>query len=661
MIRSIYSRLVVFIILLVALSIGASGFYSYYLNSNAMVKQVKNQEDSVLNVSGYYIDTLLANYENQLNQFAVSDVVLNMSSSPDNDIQILDYLGRYIKTIPNAINMYIATVDGRFYLYPVQDLPADYDAREREWYKQAASASDKIIWTDVYKDAVSGKNEITVAKQIRDNVGNVIGVAGIDIDLSYLSERLGNIKIGDTGYVFLMDRSGVVLAHPDKSNLGTDMTQYDWGQKIMSGGKNGSLDYNFENIEKYATYQEIERLGWKIVATLPGSEINASSASILRSSVMSGIVFILISIIISFFIAKSIVGPINKLKKSLSYVESGDFSQKTGLKSKDELGQLASYFDTAIESVRGLILDIRNIADKVKQETDTLSFSVSQTSAATEEIAKAVQDVASGASSQAADVQEISAVVDKLSNSIGNVREAAENVSMLSHDSLLLSQEGKKIVDTLVEKNWENVEANRNVINSIKELNEKSKQIGNIVETINAIADQTNLLALNAAIEAARAGEAGRGFAVVADEIRKLAEQSSDAVLQVQELIGGIEKNVNDSVLSAERTENINKDLTESVKSTSSAFAMIAESLGNAMKSTEKVIEMMSEMDKLRERAVEGVDNISAVSEETAASSEEVSASAEEQNAALEEINGSLEELKVMTERLFDAISKFKV
>lgn len=661
MIRSIYSRLVIFIILLIALSIGASGFYSYYLNSNAMAEQVKNEEDSVLNVSGYYIDTLLANYENQLNQFAVSDAVLDMTDTPENETQILDYLGRYIKTIPNAINLYIGTADGRFYLYPVQDLPADYDARDRDWYKQAASASGKIIWTDVYKDAVSGKNEITVAKQIRNNAGDIIGVAGIDIDLSYLSESLGKIKIGETGYVFLMDRSGITLAHPDKSNLGMDMTQYDWGEKIMSGGKSGSLFYTFENNSKYATYQEIERLGWKIVATLPESEINASSAGILRSSVMSGIVFILISIMISFLIARSIVGPINKLKKSLSYVESGDFSQKTGLKSKDELGQLASYFDTAIESVRGLISNIRDIADKVRQETDTLSSSVSQTSAATEEIAKAVEDVASGASSQAADVQEISAVVDELSNSIGNVREAAENVSMLSHDSLLLSQEGKQIVDTLVKKNWENVEANRNVIKSINELNDKSKQIGNIVMTINAIADQTNLLSLNAAIEAARAGEAGRGFAVVADEIRKLAEQSSDAVLQVQELIGGIEKNVSDSVLSAEKTEDINKDLTESVKSTSSAFAMIAESLDKAMESTEKVIEMMNEMDKLRARAIEGIDNISAVSEETAASSEEVSASAEEQNAALEEINGSLEELKVMTGRLFDAISKFKV
>ncbi|MDI6600816.1 MAG: methyl-accepting chemotaxis protein [Thermoanaerobacteraceae bacterium] len=661
MIRSIYTRLVAFIILLVVLSIGASGYYSYYLNSNVMTTQVKNEEDAILNVSGYYIDTLLANYENQLNEFAASDVALNLSGMKENEGQILDYLGSYIKTIPNAINLYIGTADGKFYLYPVQDLPADYDPRARDWYKQANSASGKIIWTDVYKDAVSNKNEITVAKQIKDSAGNVIGVAGIDIDLSYLSDELGNIKVGDTGYVFLIDRNGVTLAHPDKSNLGVDMNQYDWGREILSGGKSGSLNYKFNGVDKYATYQTIERLGWKIVATLPYSEITASSSGILRSSVMSGGIFILISILISLLIARSIVSPINKLKKSLSYVENGDFSQKTGLKSKDELGQLASYFDNAIESVRMLIYDIRNVAEKVKQETETLSFSVSQTASATEEIAKAVEDVASGASAQATDVQEISGVVEDLSKSISKVKEAAEDVSMLSHDSLLLSQEGKKVVDTLVERNWENVEANRNVIKSINELNERSKQIGNIIETINAIADQTNLLALNAAIEAARAGEAGRGFAVVADEIRKLAEQSSKAVLQVQELISGIEKNVNDSVSNAEKTKEINKDLTESVKNTSSAFAMISESLGKAMKSIEKVIGMMDEMNKLREKAVEGVDNISAVSEETAASSEEVSASSEEQNAALEEINGSLQELKDMTDKLFDAISKFKV
>lgn len=661
MIKNIYSRLVIFIIFLVVLSIGASGYYSYYLNNNAIITQLKNEENSVLNVSGYYMDSLLANYEHQLNQFTASDVAQNIDGMKENEEQILNYLSNYIKTIPNAVNIYISTSDGRLYLYPSQDLPADYNQRQKDWYNQASSASGKIIWTDVYKDAVSNKSVVTVAKQIKDNTGNVIGVAGIGIDLSSLSDNLSNIKVGNTGYVFLIDRNGIVIAHPDKSNLGIDVNQYDWGKKILADGENGSLDYSFNDISKYATYKTIDRVGWKIVATLPYNEIIASSSSIFRGSMLSGSIFMLIGVLVAFLIARSIIGPINRLNKSLSYVENGDFSHKTGVKSKDEIGLLASYFDKAIESVRTLVIDIRNIAENVKKEMETLSFSVSQTVGVTEEISKAVEDVASGASAQASDIQEVSSVVEELSKSIGRVKEAAEEVSMLSHDSLLLSQEGKKIVDTLVERNWENVEANRNVLRSINELNERSQRIGDIIKTINAIADQTNLLSLNAAIEAARAGEAGRGFAVVAEEIRKLAEQSSKAVLQVQELIGGIEENINDSVANSEVAKRINEGLTDSVKNTSSAFAMISGSLEKAMESIEKVINMMDEMNRLRERVVEAVENISAVSEETAASSEEVSASAEEQNASLEGIDISLQQLKEMTAKLFEAISQFKV
>ncbi len=661
MIQNIRNRLVVFITLLVVVSIGASSYYNYYLSSRSMAEQVKNEEDAVLNVSGHYIDTLLTNYENQLNQFASSEAISSVIGSGEAEGKIQNYLGKFIKTMPNAVNLYIATTDGRFYLYPQQELPAGYDPRGKDWYKKADSAAGKTIWTDVYKDAASNKNEVTVAKQVTDDAGNVIGVAGIDVDLTYLSKELSNIKVGDTGYVFLMDSKGITLAHSDTSKLGMDMKQYDWGKKIINGDKTGSLDYNFEGMDKYATYGTIDRLGWKIVATLPNSEIAAFSDSIFKGTAASGAAAILIGVLIAFFIAKGIVSPINKLKESLSYVKSGDFSQLTDLKTKDEIGQLASYFNDAMDGIRGLINDAHGVAEKVKQETDALTSSVSQTSAATEEIARAVQDVASGASAQAAEVQEISGVVEDLSNSIGNVKEAAENVSVMSNDSLLLSQEGKNIVNTLVEKNEENVEANRNVIDAINELNDRSKQIGDIVETINAIADQTNLLALNAAIEAARAGEAGRGFAVVADEIRKLAEQSSQAVLQVQELIGGIEKNVSDSVLSAEKSSKINAELTESVKSTSDAFSMITDSLGTAMDSTQNVMSLMDDMDKLREKAVEGTDNISAVAEETAASTEEVSASTEEQNAALEEIRRSLEELQTMTGRLFEDVSKFKV
>ncbi len=661
--KSIRSKIVVLVVLLAVIITGISGFCSYNQSNNNMTEEERGKEAALLDISGDYIDNMLAGYENQLNGLAVSDIMTDVANPNVPKTQVDSYLSKYLKTIPSGLNLYIATTDGRVYYCLNQTLPSGYNPKEKEWYKKAESDGGETIWTDFYKDALTSKNTITAAKQLKDGAGNVIGVAALDMDLTALSKSITSIKIGDNGYIFLADNNGRMIAHSDASRMGTNIDKYDWGKKIINGDK-GSIDYNFDGTDKYSTFKTIDKLGWKIVATLPVSEITAASAGLVKNSLILGIVSILIGLAAAILISKSITDPIAKIEKMLSNIKSGDnydLSNKIMIESNDELGRLSSYINNSFDGVRELIIGTQKTSGKVKHEIDTLSASVSQTSAATEEIAKAVQDVASGASAQATDVQEISGVVDDLSKSISEVKEAADQVSTMSNDSLLLSQEGKKIVDTLVERNAESVKASENEIKAINELNDRSKQIGDIVGTINAIADQTNLLALNAAIEAARAGEAGRGFAVVADEIRKLAEQSSQAVLQVQDLIGGIEKNVSDSVESASKTGEINKELTESVKSTSEAFSMITNSLQTAMESIDKVKGMMDEMNKLREKAVEGTDSISAVAEETAASTQEVSASAEEQSAALEEIKDALEKQKAMTASLFKGISYFKV
>ena len=195
----------------------------------------------------------------------------------------------------------------------------------------------------------------------------------------------------------------------------------------------------------------------------------------------------------------------------------------------------------------------------------------------------------------------------------------------------------------------------------IQELNIHSKSIGKIVKVISSIADQTNLLALNAAIEAARAGEMGKGFAVVADEVRKLAEQSMNATREIAVIIKNTQDQTASAVEKAAMTESILKSQNDAVLSTIDIFKSIMGSLETLSVQVDQIMSRISEMEDNKEQAINSIQNISAVSEETAASSVGVTASTQEQLASIEELSRNAEELENSAKELQHSIARFKL
>ncbi|HSN67307.1 MAG TPA: methyl-accepting chemotaxis protein, partial [Fusibacter sp.] len=221
--------------------------------------------------------------------------------------------------------------------------------------------------------------------------------------------------------------------------------------------------------------------------------------------------------------------------------------------------------------------------------------------------------------------------------------------------------DGISSVSELNERNSESITANEDIESVIHQLNDRTIEIGAILDSISAISVQTNLLALNASIEAARAGEHGRGFAVVADEIRKLAEQSSNAAEQVKIIVSNIQKDGADSVKSMSELKQISEKQNAAVLKVISAFETIKKAYEMISANIGSIGQAVTGVNQDKEMIVSSIENISAVSEETAAASEEVTASMDQQTFAVDEVAKAAQDLNQISIQLSQEISKFKI
>ncbi|CAG0997114.1 Methyl-accepting chemotaxis protein McpQ [Methanosarcinales archaeon] len=359
---------------------------------------------------------------------------------------------------------------------------------------------------------------------------------------------------------------------------------------------------------------------------------DGSNATLLIVSV--GIIAAIIGIGIGFYISRSITKPMDAMLQAANKVAAGDLTVQLVNDSKDEVGQLSVAIQTMANSLKGVLGKVQQSAVSVASTAQELSASSEEMKASTDQISGTTQDISVGVSSQATKMAEISRAMKEMSES---VQQVAVN--------------SQKAADSATNANKTAQEVQVNVTKSatlIKDLDNKSLQIGEIIGVITNIADQTNLLALNAAIEAARAGEHGRGFAVVADEVRKLAEESRGAASQITDLIKGIQQGTKQAVESMEKESVTGINLI--VKAAADVATMVQEIAAAAEEQSASVEEVTS-----------SVEDVSAISEQSAAGTQETSAAAEEQAATMDQLVNAAQEMAKLSNELQVEVAKFNI
>lgn len=647
--KLIIAFLVVLILPTVALTISA-----FFTSKTELEKQIMGSAMSQVNAFDTLINENIGNKSDAVTLFTHSLKASNLQEKNRNaTIKELQQFGKINEKDVSAI--YAGSEKGLFMQYPVQKMPSGYDPRERPWYQEALKAENgKQVITKPYVAASTGKMVITIAQKMKDGSG----VIGLDMEIDSLLQKLKEIKIGQKGYAFIMEKDKTVLADPTQKS-GSQVNEN--LASIIYKNKEGSGSYTLKGTDKKVAYVTNELTGWKIGGTMLVSEVEEAAKPVFNTAIIVFSVTLIVAGTLIFFIVRSISKRLSNLARFSKKVSEGDLRDKLQIQSDDEIGQVGKGFNTMIDSLRSLIGAVQTSVENVASSSEELTASAGQTSKATEHITLAIEQFSSGNESQNDKVELSSEELEEMNRGLQNMNDSAESITASSIKSTDIAGEGGQLVEKTASQMNVIDQSVKKAENVISALESKSKDITQILGVINGIADQTNLLALNAAIEAARAGESGRGFSVVAEEVRKLAVQSANSAKEIENLIKEI---VQDIDVSQEVFTAVNREVQSGLsftEQTKVSFHNIFDMTKEISDQLQTMNQTVVQLSKGSAHVSEAVREIADVSRESSANIQDIAASAEEQLASMEEISSSSATLSSMAEELRDLISKFKV
>ena len=432
-------------------------------------------------------------------------------------------------------------------------------------------------------------------------------------------------------------------------------------QAIDSREPEGFLQTSWNGKDYVFAYSMLGDTGAMVAMMVPSDTLMESAKEIQTNTLLMVSVAIVLAIVICIFLARTMKGGMKLVTNRLEKVSGGDFTPNKPAKSRDELGRIAGNVDGMAESIRGLIIQVKEVMETVTGVTGQVGAHTETLIQSSGEICGAVSEIEQGIAMQAEDAQDCVTQITELSQQIEEVSGYSEEITRISEDTNGAISEGLEIIDELHEKSKATEEITYAIQKDIISLNEQTKAIGAFANIINSIAAQTNLLSLNASIEAARAGDAGRGFAVVADEIRTLADQSKEAANEIGGIVGKIQAQTDQTVEAANRAGAIVASQNESLDSTLQAFHKVNDRVKLMADNLAKITEGMSRMEDVKKETVNSIMNISAVSEETSANATQVDSNAKMQQSLVDELKQSVELLSEKAAQMEETVGVLKV
>lgn len=437
-------------------------------------------------------------------------------------------------------------------------VPTDFSIYEKDdmehvgWYYIPVQ-NKAPIWMDPYYNANVDIYMISYVVPIYID-GESVGIIGMDIDFSQITDITDSASVFDTGYAFLTNADGNVMHHKE-IEAGTALEEYNKGElasvyDYMDEEKNANetFAYTYDGEDKYMTFFPLDN-GMKLALTAPLDEIEANADSLTRQILGFLILGLIISAVLGILISITIANPIKKITDIIKQTSNLNFA-KTNYgdaltRRKDETGTMAKAVGEMRDILRDLVTDMGNVKNELADTTDLLDGIMKENAAIAEDNSATTQELAAG-------MEETSSNATVIVNDITAIQDNVSDIQSLSKNGQSTSAEiidrAKKLRDTTASSSEKTMEIYQSMRKKTADAIEQSKvvaKINELTEDIRNISSQTNLLALNANIEAARAGDAGKGFAVVATEIGSLANQTFQTVDGINEIVAEVNAAVN--------------------------------------------------------------------------------------------------------------------
>ena len=651
-------KMLVFIVVPVVILTAVSSFYSYYQSKAALEKQIMDTSNAQIS---YFSQEL--NRDLIVSESVVKNLAAIFSNKDLSTEEMLSLVTATKKGDPSLAEVFAGMADGRG-IFDNWTPPPEWVPSVRPWYKEAIKG-DTVAYSPIYEDLITKDLLVTVGHPIYRN-GQKVGVAGIDISLKPILAKTENMKTGETSYTFVLNSVGDFITHPkyqktdNIANINNEEL-YNFYQTVLKDGI-AVRTIKVDGVEEVVRGSKIGNTGWVIANAIDVNELYAPVKKMMVTLVIMGVIIIalLVGVISTFTL--NISKAIDQMKDFANKLAEGDFAKcEFNINREDEIGSLGRALVSMRDRLRDVISKVSSSAQMVAASSEELTASSHESSQASAQIIKVITDVAMGADKQVLSVETALGTVERIVKEIDNMSKSSAEMAGKASEMAEKAGVGNQIVNKAIgqmDSLGKSVDTSSVLIG---QLGERSKEIGEIVNTISGIAGQTNLLALNAAIEAARAGEHGRGFAVVADEVRKLAEQSQVSAKHISELIGKIQNDTQSVVKSMNVGTTEVKAGAEAVNNAGTIFRDIYKMIGEVNReiiATQKAVE---EMIKASNEADVAVMEIEEISKKTAEGTGTASAATEEQSATIQEVAGASRALAELAQELQKLVNSFKI